>query len=141
MPQYLNVMVKGTMRKNTCCGRAQAYNVGDFLTQYSIMQIVLKITMYGDIKMSCHKICLIVKIQDGNMFKLRSNNNIKKSLIQRYFFVIYVNISCQRCFVIFLWLSYSITHTIYFNGTIMSTLLLKRSRVRYLNSEISWTFF
>ena len=77
MPQYLNVMVKGTIWKNTCCGRSQAYNVWDFLTQYSIMQIVLKITMYGDIKMSCHKICFIVKIQDGNMFKLRSNINIR----------------------------------------------------------------
>ena len=33
--------------------------------------------MYGDIKMSCHKICFIVKIQDGNMFKLRSNNNMR----------------------------------------------------------------
>ena len=77
MPQYLNVMAKGTIWKNTCCGRTQAYNVGDFLTQYSIMQIVLKITMYGDIKMSCHSICFIVNIQDGNMFKLRSNNNIR----------------------------------------------------------------
>ena len=140
MPQYLNVMVKGTIWKNTCCGRSQAYNVWDFLTQYSIMQIVLKITMYGDIKMSCNKICFIVEIQDGNVFKLRSNINIRNHWANDIL-LIYVSISCQRCFVIFLWLFHSITHIIYFNGTIMSTLLLKRSRVRYLNSEISWTFF
>ena len=48
------------------------------------MQIVLQITMYGDIKMSRNKMSFIVRVQDGNMFEFRSNHTTRNHLVDVY---------------------------------------------------------